>query len=92
MKVNKYGDAKATIGPTRALQHIANWLEFGTGPHIIKAKKGKALLIAGANLVFEVHHPGAAAEPFIRPAFDTCWERALETFKTELAKFIEKRS
>ena len=91
-KVDKYGDATAKVGPTRKLAHIANWLEFGTAPHIIKAKHGKALLIAGGHPVFEVQHPGTPARPFMRPAFDCYWEQALEKFKSELASYIEKKS
>jgi HK97 gp10 family phage protein len=91
-KVDKYGDCKAFIGPTRKLAHKANWLEFGTQPHIIRAKSAKALLIAGSDLVWEVQHPGAVAKPFIRPAFDGNWEKALAEFQKELAKFIEGHS
>lgn len=61
----------------------AHWLEHGTEPHFILARpergsvrmanrqlKRGALLLNGAKIVAEVHHPGARAFPFLLPAAD----------------------
>ena len=48
----------------------AHLVEFGTAAHKIRSKKGSALVVNG-NAVSEVDHPGARAQPFARPAFDT---------------------
>jgi HK97 gp10 family phage protein len=91
-RVSKYGDCNARCGPARKLAYIANFLEFGTKPHVIRATHGKALLLSGGQLVMQVDHPGAAPKPFLRPAFDGNWEKALSTFKDSLAGFVEKNA
>jgi HK97 gp10 family phage protein len=62
--------------------------EFGTAPHVIRVKRGKALKI-GSTYVKEVQHPGAAARPFMRPAFDTKKREAVEVIRLTLANTIE---
>lgn len=42
-------------------------VEFGTKPHLIKAKNGKVLAFNG-TFRKEVHHPGAKPEPYFKPA------------------------
>jgi HK97 gp10 family phage protein len=58
------------IGPDT---EYAGFVEFGTGPHVIKAKKAKALsfYIGGQQVIVkQVNHPGSKAKPFVRPAFE----------------------
>jgi len=46
------------------------YVEFGTPPHIIKAKDAKALKFnknGKAIYATKVNHPGTRAQPFIRP-------------------------
>lgn len=48
-------------------------VEFGTVPHVIRAKTGKALKFKiGSKDIFakSVRHPGTTAQPFFRPALD----------------------
>ena len=47
------------------------WLEYGTAPHIIRAKKGGGLALPDGSVVTEVMHPGQGPKPFLRPALDT---------------------
>lgn len=66
------------IGPHT---EYANFVEFGTRPHIIKAKNKKALAFRGPNgMVFvkQVHHPGTKPHPYVRPAFED-WVQTLGT-------------
>lgn len=56
--------AKGKHGP------LAHLIEFGTAAHRIKAKDGGALKFGG-GMVQHVDHPGARAQPFMRPALDT---------------------
>lgn len=58
------------VGPNRKRGWIAHFLEFGTAAHWIRPRKAKALRLADGSLVRRVHHPGTAARPFMRPAFD----------------------
>ena len=65
----KMGDMEATIH-TSNLKY-APMVEFGTRPHIIRAKNKKALYWKGAtHPVKQVNHPGSKAKPYLIPAFD----------------------
>jgi HK97 gp10 family phage protein len=73
-RVGKDGRITASVkvgGMTKkgADVYYAHMVEFGTRPHIIKAAKGEALKV-GSSFPRVVHHPGAAHQPFMRPAFD----------------------
>jgi hypothetical protein len=60
-KVNYSSRSGAPVAPH------AHLVEFGTKPHLIKAKNGKVLMFNGAFRK-EVHHPGAKPEPYFQPA------------------------
>lgn len=46
-------------------------VEYGTAPHVITPKNGKALYWPGAaHPVAKVNHPGTRAQPFLRPAVE----------------------
>ncbi|MFH9368072.1 HK97-gp10 family putative phage morphogenesis protein [Streptomyces anulatus] len=46
-------------------------VEYGTAPHVIVPKNGKALYWPGArHPVAKVNHPGTRAQPFMRPAIE----------------------
>ncbi|HEV2378715.1 MAG TPA: HK97-gp10 family putative phage morphogenesis protein [Terriglobia bacterium] len=77
----------ARIGPTKKTAWKANFLEFGTAAHVIRARKAKALFMPG-GFIKSVHHPGAVAKPFMRPAFDTMYSTAIQTVKDTLARLI----
>lgn len=48
------------------------YVEYGTPPHMIRPNAKKALFWDGADHpVAKVHHPGTAAQPFLRPALLT---------------------
>jgi HK97 gp10 family phage protein len=64
----------------------AHLVEFGTAAHWIKPKARRSLFVAGL-LRDVVHHPGARAKPFMRPALDRGWQPAIERF----AQYAEKR-
>lgn len=53
----------------------AHLVEFGAQAHEIKPRKRSSLLVAGI-LREIVHHPGAAARPFMRPAMDASHQAA----------------
>lgn len=60
-------EVSATV---RTKHYRARWLEFGTRPHLIKARDGGALSFGG-GFYKVVEHPGARPHPFMRPALDT---------------------
>ena len=63
--------------------YYGRFIEFGTKPHVIKAKNGKVLAIG----VSSVHHPGIRPHPFMRPAMDTRGQAAVEAAR----EYIRKR-
>ena len=76
----KIGDMEATIH-TSNLKY-APMVEFGTRPHIIRAKNKKALYWKGASRpVKQVNHPGSKAKPYLIPAFNQEKDQFLEKLK-----------
>ena len=76
----KIGDMEATIH-TSNLKY-APMVEFGTRPHIIRAKNKKALYWKGAtHPVKQVNHPGSKAKPYLIPAFEKEKDQFLEKLK-----------
>lgn len=68
-------------------------VEFGTGPHTIKAKKlGKVLKLGRWRNIYarSIEHPGASAKPFLRPAFDSKYQAAIDKLRESLARSIER--
>ncbi|MFN2636906.1 MAG: HK97 gp10 family phage protein [Gemmatimonadaceae bacterium] len=62
-------------------------IEFGSEPHVIKAKNAKALFWPGAeHPVKQVNHPGNAPQPYMRPAF----EQAVEPIDKVMGQVGEK--
>ena len=80
----KMGDMEATIH-TSNLKY-APMVEFGTRPHIIRAKNKKALYWKGAtHPVKQVNHPGSKAKPYLIPAF----EKEIPYFVEKLKEVVE---
>ena len=61
------------------------WVEHGTRPHKITAKKGGALNINGV-LVNSALHPGAKAKPYMRPALDAKTKAAIQAMAAQIQK------
>jgi HK97 gp10 family phage protein len=80
------------VGPRRGGRfkgYAGHLVEYGTAPHIIKAKAaGGQLRLHGGVFVDEVQHPGAVAKPFMRPAFDSKKDEAIDIIKDECKKII----
>ncbi|MGI4862425.1 MAG: HK97-gp10 family putative phage morphogenesis protein [Janthinobacterium lividum] len=80
------------VGPRRGGSfkgYAGHLVEYGTAPHIIRAKAaGGQLHLRGNVFVEEVHHPGAAAKPFMRPAADAKLPESIGIIKDECKKII----
>lgn len=88
---------KTRPGNKPAPIYEALWNEFGVKPHEIRAKGGvsardrnKALKLLGGAFAASVAHPGIAPAPFMRPAADEAWPKALEVFKQILSEAIDQ--
>lgn len=69
IQVRVHGE-KVIIGPDT---EYAAFVEFGTKPHVIRAKNAKALAFKMGGqtvIVRKVNHPGTKAKPYVRPAFE----------------------
>jgi HK97 gp10 family phage protein len=81
-----------TVGPRRGngfKGYHAHLLEYGTAPHIIKAKAAGGLLHWAGGAATQVQHPGSAAQPFMRPAFDATGTGIVESIKDQCREIIE---
>lgn len=80
------------VGPRRGGRfkgYAGHLVEYGTAPHIIKAKAAGGLLhLRGNVFVEEVHHPGAVAHPFMRPAADQKMPEAIEIIESECKAIV----
>lgn len=79
------------LGPRRGngfKGYHAHLLEYGTAPHVIRAKAEGGLLAFAGTFVKEVQHPGIAAQPFMRPAFDAEYLTAIQSVKDQCAEII----
>jgi len=65
------------VGPSERFSR-SHWWEFGIAPHVNGGQ------FAGTK------HPGVKPTPFIRPAWDSQRDTALQIIKTELAEQIRK--
>ncbi len=72
----------------------AHFLEYGTQPHEIKPNKASALNLGSSSAVLYnvVNHPGIAAQPFMRPAFDTKKDDSVKVVSQKLWQNIKKEA
>lgn len=83
------GNGGVAIYVNRKKAWYGRLVEFGTAPHTIRARRAKSLKI-GDTYVKDVQHPGAAAKPFMRPAFDNKKNTAVNVIAVTLRKAIER--
>ena len=80
-----------TVGPRRGggyKGYVAHILEYGAAPHTIKAKAAGGLLHFAGTHVAQVSHPGIAAQPFMRPAYDETGAAVVESIKEQCTEII----
>jgi HK97 gp10 family phage protein len=80
------GQVSASVKVGNREAWYAHLIEFGTRPHVIKAKPGRAMQFGG-RITAQVNHPGITGKPFIRPAADATTPEAIR----EVTKYIRKR-
>ena len=76
----KIGNMEVTVHTSNI--KYAPMVEYGTKPHIIKAKNKKALYWKGASHpVKSVRHPGNKAKPYLIPAFESEKDNLIKNLK-----------
>lgn len=89
-KGTAYGYVKAGATPKNLAPFYAGFVEYGTAAHFIVPRKGTKALNVGGQYFAKVFHPGSAPRPFMRPAFDSKQNEALEAVRASLADAIKK--
>lgn len=80
------------VGPRRGngyKGYVAHILEYGAAPHLIQAKAAGKHLSFNGKAYTQVHHPGIAAQPFLRPAFDETKDAMQDSIKAQCREIIE---
>lgn len=85
----KDGKISASVKVGNQLAFYAQMVEFGTRPHVIKARPGSALNVNGSE-VKSVDHPGIAPHPFMRPAADAKFAQAVAAVQAQIRKRLTK--
>ncbi|MFA7278913.1 MAG: HK97-gp10 family putative phage morphogenesis protein [Sterolibacterium sp.] len=67
---SKGGRVTASIKAKGEHGWVARFVEYGTKPHLITAKKGGGLQLPDGRVLSSVWHKGARPKPFMRPALD----------------------
>lgn len=85
------GETSAKVGSGRK-NHDAHFAEFGTKAHTITVKNKKVLGYRGMeqDVIFgkTMQHPGVGALPYMRPAFDTQGEAAIQAVRDFMAAVL----
>lgn len=91
------------VGPSEKYGHL---VEFGTSPHVIKPSYSRRVrtklqtgrTIAHSGLGYKgrfgkkVNHPGAAAQPYLRPAFDEGYGEIIKAMRRRIGVGIEREA
>lgn len=87
------GTIEGVLGPSKKFWYF-RYFETGATRHEISAAPGGALVFEGDRgrvVIAQVNHPGMAARPWLRPAFDATKGEATEAVGASLKEAIEKR-
>lgn len=86
---SKDPDATAVYAPW-----FWHFLEFGTAPHVIKAKNAPALVFrnsgGGVTVAEEVMHPGTARQPHVFPTWREFRPRARKAVNAAINKAVRQ--
>ena len=74
------------VGPDDKEAFYSLFVEFGVDAHTINRENVLGLDFLGDIFRASAEHPGASAQPFLRPAFDKKQGQVVDTVKTELRK------
>lgn len=86
----KGATASASVKVGNATAWYAHLVEFGTRPHVIRAAPGSALNVNG-TVTKSVQHPGTQGRPFMRPAADAGFARAVAAYRDKLRQRLTRQ-
>jgi len=83
--------AKVEIGVKSEAFYGVRFVEHGTKPHIIKARRGtKSLMIGRVAVGKKVRHPGAKPNKWMTKTFDSKTGAVISRFSQQLKRKIER--
>lgn len=86
--------ARGYRGRIRSVRKVARYMEKGTRPHVIRAKRSRVLRFhSGGALVFRrsVNHPGTKPTWFMRDAAERAYARLGQSLSAEMARIGRAR-
>lgn len=83
-------DISASVKVGNFVAWYAHLVEFGTRPHVIRAKPGGAMRF-GSVEARTVHHPGTRAQPFMRPTADAKLGAAVRAVTDKIRQRLTKQ-
>lgn len=86
----RQGTVKASVKAGGGRAWYWRFVEFGTAAHKISPKAARALRLAG-HVVSNADHPGARANPFMRPAFDAKAAAALAAVAAKIRERLTEQ-
>ncbi len=86
VKARDRNSVTASIGPSKK-KFFLRFLETGTKPHAITIRRRGGVPIRA----YTIRHPGHAARPWLRPAFDVSTTPAAEAFGAAMRQAIEEK-
>src|SRR5512139_262992 len=85
------GEAEARVSPSKRKWYL-RFSETGTAPHAIYGKPWLVFFSHGKLISTRtIHHPGMAARPWLRPAFDTKQDAATTAFGETMGRVIDQK-
>lgn len=84
------GTVSASVKVGNFVAWYAHIVEFGTRPHVIRARPGNAMRFGGVT-TRRVDHPGTRARPFMRPAADAGFSSAIAAYTKKLRERMTRQ-
>ncbi|KAK1548196.1 hypothetical protein Q3G72_008540 [Acer saccharum] len=83
----------ATVSASVKVGNRTAWyshlVEYGTRPHVERPRRDHAMRFGGVT-VREVHHPGIAPHPFMRPAIDQAFPAVIDSVTKKIRERLTK--
>lgn len=78
-----------SVGPDDEVDWYGLFVEFGTPPHTVKRDRARGLQVDEDGFAASMEHPGARAQPYLRPALDGETDAATAAAGKELKKALK---
>lgn len=77
------------VGPDETVAWYGHFVEFGTNAHRVTRDQARGLAVDDDGFAASMAHPGAQAQPYLRPALDEQADAAVDAAGEELKKKLD---